>query len=195
MKASAILVLAVAMLARAAVIGTPVLAGDMLQHSSLEAGLANHGFESRATQSGQPSRELLATIANWLSTEFSLSIDRLPRIKFVPPERLGLLRLRGISGDHLGDGRDVVAVYDDDAQAIYLRRDWTGQTPAETSILVHEMVHHAQNLAGTKFECPQAREKLAYEAQERWLTQFGSDLGKDFEIDGFTLLVRTSCGI
>ena len=89
MKASAVMLLAVAMLAHAAVVGTPVLAGDMLKHSSLEAGLANQGFESRATLSDQPSRELLTTIAHWLSTDFSLSIDRLPRIKFIPPEQLG----------------------------------------------------------------------------------------------------------
>jgi Domain of unknown function (DUF6647) len=194
MKVSVVLVLAVAMLARAAVGSAPVLAGDMFKQS-VELELDGQASESNGAQSGQPSRDLLTTISHWLSTEFSLSIDTLPRIKFVLPERLGLLRLRGVSADHPGDGRDVVAVYDDGAQAVYLRQDWTGQTPAETSILVHEMVHHAQNLTGAKFECPQAREKLAYEAQERWLTQFGSNLEKEFEIDGFTLLVRTSCGI
>jgi hypothetical protein len=57
------------------------------------------------------------------------------------------------------------------------------------------MVHHAQNLAGAKFECPQAREKLAYEAQGRWLEQKGSDLAQAFGIDGFTLLVLTNCGL
>ena len=64
MKASAAMLLAVAMLARAAVGSTPVLAGDMLRQSRLEAGLANQGSESRATDSRQPSRELLTTVAH-----------------------------------------------------------------------------------------------------------------------------------
>lgn len=33
----------------------------------------------------------------------------------------------------------------------------------------------------------------AFAAQERWLGMFGSDLVKEFELDPFTLLVRTNC--
>jgi hypothetical protein len=77
---------------------------------------------------------------------------------------------------------------------IYLPEGWTGNTPAELSILVHEMVHHLQNVENLKFECPQEREQLAYKAQERWLGLFGRDLLRDFELDPFTLLVATRCG-
>jgi hypothetical protein len=49
-------------------------------------------------------------------------------------------------------------------------------------------------LAKVKFECPQAREQLAYAAQDRWLGLFGRNLLDEFEIDGFTLLVSTRCG-
>jgi hypothetical protein len=194
MKPSIIILLAVAMLARTDLVAPAVLANDMLKHSSPEVGSGLQNSAITGTQSDQPSRELLAVVSNWLSSEFGLSIDTLPRIKFVPMAQMSMLRFRGVPSDHLGDGRDVVAVYDDDARTIYLPHGWTGRTPAETSIIVHEMVHHAQNLAETKFECAQAREKLAYEAQERWLAQFGSDLAKEFEVDGFTLLVLTNCG-
>jgi len=40
--------------------------------------------------------------------------------------------------------RRVVALYDDRATAIFLTDDWTGTSPADRSILVHEMVHHIQ---------------------------------------------------
>lgn len=138
---------------------------------------------------------LPAAVADWLSVEFGLTVDPLPNIEFAPRKQMGLLRFRGVPSDHRGDGRDVVAIYDDEARTIYLPQGWTGGTPAEISVLVHEMVHHAQNLAGTKFECPQAREKLAYEAQGRWLAQKGSDLTQAFGVDGFTLLVLTNCGL
>jgi len=84
-------------------------------------------------------------------------------------------------------------VLSDSTRTIYLPDEWTGSTPAELSVLVHEMVHHLQNLAGLKYECPQAREKLAYTAQERWLGLFGHDLAQDFELDGFSLLAKTKC--
>ena len=58
---------------------------------------------------------------------------------------------------------------------------------------MHEMVHHMQNMAGLHYDCPQAREKTAYLAQERWLEQFGSDLSGEFQIDPFTVFVRSAC--
>ena len=71
---------------------------------------------------------------------------------------------------------DIVAVYIDGAEIIYLIEGWTGQTPADQSVLVHEMVHHFQYKLGLKHECPQDREKLAYAAQDRWLHLFGHSL-------------------
>ena len=88
---------------------------------------------------------------------------------------------------------DTVAIYSNSSQTIYLPQGWTGGTAVELSILVHEMVHHIQHLAGLKYECPQAREKLAYMAQDRWLNLFGGSLAQDFDLDGISLLVKTKC--
>lgn len=74
---------------------------------------------------------------------------------------------------------------------IYLIEGWTGRTPADLSVLVHEMVHHFQYKLGLKHECPQDREKLAYAAQDRWLHLFGHSLESDFELDGFSVIVKT----
>jgi hypothetical protein len=150
-----------------------------------------------------PDEPLLTAIATWLSTEFDLPIlSSHPRIELVPPARIAALRYQRLlpdaeraAGGHsaISSERDVVAVYSDAARTIYLADDWTGSTPAELSVLVHEMVHHLQNLAGLKYECPQAREQLAYLAQERWLGLFGHNLAQDFELDGFSLLTKTKC--
>jgi hypothetical protein len=91
------------------------------------------------------------------------------------------------------DQNDTVAVYHDPTQTIYLAHNWNGSTPAEQSILVHEMVHYFQNLLRLRYECSQAREELAYHAQNRWLGLFGSNLATDFDIDGFSLLAKTKC--
>jgi hypothetical protein len=88
---------------------------------------------------------------------------------------------------------DTIAIYYDATRTIYLPEDWTGGTPAELSVLVHEVVHHFQNVLRLKYECPQEREKLAYIAQNRWLTQLGHSLEGDFHIDAFSLFVKTQC--
>ena len=94
-------------------------------------------------------------------------------------------------GPYLGAGRAVVAVYDNDI--IYLSDGWRGGSPADESVLIHEMVHHLQKHAQLRYGCPQEREKLAYQAQERWLTRFGATLRSEFEIDPMTLLLHSAC--
>lgn len=143
---------------------------------------------------------LLTMIVFWLSTEFGLpAIYEHPRVEFVPPAKIASLYYRGFASRRLeaaprvSSQRVIVSVYDDATKTIYLPEGWTGTTPAELSILVHEMVHHLQNLGKLKFACPQEREQLAYKAQERWLSLFGGSLLHDFEIDRLTLLVTTRC--
>lgn len=150
-------------------------------------------------------RPFLAAIATWLSAEFGLpAFDRHPRIEFVPPQRLAALRYGGLlppattqngRSDQEAEAlsRDTLAIYSDSERTIYLSSAWTGKSPADLSVVVHEMVHHIQNLAGLRFECPQEREKVAYAAQERWLALFGGSLAGDFELDGFSLLAKTKC--
>lgn len=150
-------------------------------------------------------RPLLAAIETWLSVEFGLLVfDRHPRIELVSPGRLAALRYgrlqpqaamqnAGSAQKPAVGSRDTVAIYSDSERTIYLSSEWTGDKPADLSVLVHEMVHHAQNLAGQRFECPQEREKLAYAAQDRWLALFGHSLAEDFELDVFSLLTKTRC--
>jgi hypothetical protein len=119
----------------------------------------------------RPTPSLIAAIERWLSTQFDLpAVQSHPRIELVPPEKIVALRYRGLlpnggtedapnSRSAISSESDTVAVYYDSAQTIYLPQGWTGSTAAELSILVHEMVHHIQHLAGLKHECPQEREK------------------------------------
>jgi hypothetical protein len=134
---------------------------------------------------------LAGAIAAWLSENFDLPAKwEQPRIEFVSGERLAALRFGSVPLDRR---REVVAVYHDAKRTIFLARDWTGRTPAEESVLVHEMVHHLQNLDGKIFACAEAREYMAYEAQDRWLKRSGRSLQSEFGIDAMTLKVSTVC--
>jgi hypothetical protein len=146
------------------------------------------------------STALLRSIVTWLSMNFDLApTDALPHIKYETPSAMASRRKRDLPGANhqpgsvADSGQETVALYDDRDNTIYLPAKWTGQTPAEVSVLVHEMVHHLQNIAKARFECPQAREQLAYAAQQKWLALFGRNLNDEFQIDPFTLLVTTRC--
>jgi hypothetical protein len=148
---------------------------------------------------------LLTVIVAWLSINFGLpSTHDFPKVEIVSPMKIAALRAGGMvsSGTlHIASTREVdtgltdevVAVYEDRSRTIYLPHGWSAASPAEVSVLVHEMVHHLQNVAKAKYDCPAAREKLAYAAQNEWLKLFGSDLQQQFQIDPMTILVKTNC--
>jgi hypothetical protein len=145
---------------------------------------------------------LLTTIVLWLSLNFNLPVSyEHPRIEFASKAQIAELYERGSltsGGSHAGDrpatgGSSVVAVYSAPERTIYLPEGWTGRTPTESSMLVHEMVHHLQTISGQRYACPQEREKLAYAAQEKWLNLMGRTLESELQLDRFTLLVLTQC--
>jgi len=147
---------------------------------------------------------LLKALSEWLAAHFELpSISEMPRVLQVAPNRISAMRYGPLLSSTPGmqappddeARRNTVAIYVDRERTIYLPENFTAGTPAELSILLHEMVHHMQNMAGLRYECPAAREKLAYRAQARWLDRFGLDLAGEFQIDPFTVMVRGACMI
>ncbi|MCV0397299.1 MAG: hypothetical protein K5872_19395 [Rhizobiaceae bacterium] len=91
------------------------------------------------------------------------------------------------------DVDEVVAVYEPLTRTTVLSDRWRADHVADLSVLVHELVHHLQRETDAEHRCPEEGEALAYEAQERWLAQFGTSLEAAFGIDAFTLAMRTRC--
>ncbi len=139
-----------------------------------------------------PTTAALTSMVTWVSNTVGLPADyNLPTI-----ERVSHMKLAAVfhGSQFVSPGRGL-GVYDDDRKAILLPSEWTGSKPEDLSILVHEMVHHLQNMAGLQFQCAQEREKLAYLAQERWLAASGRSLEMNFGIDPETFLFNTECYI
>ncbi len=134
---------------------------------------------------------LMKVMIVWLSVNFGLpATDVLPEVHRLPAMQLAMMHYG--SAD-IANRTDIMAVYDSRTKTIYLRNDWTGKTPAETSALVHELVHHLQYIASRRYRCPEEREALAYRAQQKWLALFGETLEDDFGVDDFTLKIATAC--
>ena len=143
---------------------------------------------------------LLTAIVVWLSANFGLQANfDFPRIERMSSAEMTKALYEGAHVDQrqamsIDRLRTVHSLYSVEKKTIYLVPEWSGRTPAELSELVHEMVHHLQNVSHATFECPAERERLAYDAQEKWLEMFGHSLATDFELDRFTILVFTTCG-
>lgn len=151
---------------------------------------------------------LLAMIALWLSFNFGLpEITEPPKIAVVSAQDILFKRHKAFTphaqqallsntpdGNSRGKTREAVAIYDEDNGTIFLTEGWNGKSPADLSVLVHEMVHHIQSKSRMRYACPAAREELAYAAQDKWLTMFGRNLYDEFDLDAFTLKVTTTCG-
>jgi hypothetical protein len=165
-------------------------------------GAATKPPSSRADAT-EAAEQLFEEIVSWLSSNFDLPATRdHPKIEFASKTKLARIRAtdqaywQGLTQeeeiDRIGQ-RSVVAVYDMSSKAIFLSDDWIGKSPVDQSVLVHEIVHHLQNLAQLKFECPAAREKVAYIAQDKWLARFGTNLETEFGVDMFTIVISSAC--
>jgi hypothetical protein len=126
-------------------------------------------------RSKSPQSEILHWVVDYLDIPKQLD---LPCIEYGAPGLIAALRSKNSHSKRLEMG-----AYDDASATIYLPEGWSGKTPAETSILVHQMVYHVQNLAGLTYECSWERERLAYSAQEKWLRLRESNLWESFGID------------
>jgi hypothetical protein len=146
-------------------------------------------------------KELVTVLILWLSSNFDLPhTPEHPRIEFAYPGYIAQLRYGGgdmktVAADLPArpDQRDVIAVYEDRSRTIVLPHTWTGKSPADVSILVHELVHHLQATGRLGHACPQERERLAFQAQNRWLQLFGSSLEREFNVDPFTVIAASAC--
>ena len=151
----------------------------------------------------RPIGPLLAGMERWLARHLDFGeMSELPSIQFASPAKIAALRYRDLLADPISGlfvsipdpGPTAMAMfYDDRVKTIYLSELWTGGTPAELAVVVRGMVHHYQNLAGLTYPCPQAREQLAFSAQEEWLKQFGRNLREDFAMDEAIFLLSTEC--
>ena len=68
-------------------------------------------------------------------------------------------------------GRSLIAGYNYADKILYLKQGWNGQTPQDTSTLLHELLHHAQVVSGIGPTCIREREFEAYAIELRYLRE------------------------
>jgi hypothetical protein len=136
---------------------------------------------------------LVEAAALWVAAETGLAAPPvLPQLAALDAGTIDALRSDlALAATWPSEG--TIAVYSTRTATIYLPPGWTGETAAEVSILVHEMVHHFQQASDQRFACPEAREEAAYAAQRAFLKQSGESLESAFDFDPMFLLLATRC--
>jgi hypothetical protein len=139
---------------------------------------------------------ILHEVVEWLTNEFALPpVEPMPNVVFVSVVSEHYeAAIASVGPDKpLSGNSNVEAFYNSLTRTIYLPHGWNADTPRDVSMLVHEMVHYVQDRTGMRFACAGERERMAFDAQERWLQLAGTDLETEFGIDGFTLILHTNC--
>lgn len=140
-----------------------------------------------------PPPDLVADLSRQVAAALDLPAPPSPpAIRIVPRSHLPLIAA-ALSGQPV-QGRDFLALYLPVSGAILLSEGWDPANPRDLSVLLHELVHHADAATGGLDPCAGTREARAYGIQSDWLEARGDSLQAAFGIDAFTLLLLTSCG-
>jgi hypothetical protein len=111
---------------------------------------------------------------SWLSANFGLPpMHDLPRVEYVSASEIE--SRQSVQLLETETMMENPAVYDGRSHAIYLPEGWNGNTPAELSVFVRQMLHHLRNEAKNAYHCTPDSDKFALAVQRRWLVMFGAD--------------------
>jgi hypothetical protein len=132
---------------------------------------------------------LIAVLSVWIALQTGLSAPPPPRVVHVHPDAL-----RDLAMNPNAQKERLRALYGRGDRIIYLRTNWDGTALADRSELVHELVHHFQNVYALPYSCNAARETLAYNLQIQWLREQGvADPHDLLQTNEFFIVMTSVC--
>ena len=125
---------------------------------------------------------LLGILIQWLSLNSEVDIKSPPEVMVMSSQELAEKY-----------GGPVHGLYSHPEATIYLADHVDLSTIQGASVLLHELVHHYQNVSGAMdgYNCVQESEKLAYDLQVVYLEQNNAKLMP--ELDPFNIIMRSIC--
>lgn len=125
---------------------------------------------------------LLSLLIEWLALNASIDIQDRPQVKVVSQQTLTKMY-----------SQPVHALYENKEKTIYLSKSVDLSTIEGASVLLHELIHHHQQISGAmdKFACIRQSEELAYETQRQYLKANNAPMTP--ELDPFNTYIRSLC--
>ena len=106
----------------------------------------------------------VASLIDWVETRTNIMLLPRPRI-FLSAKALG-----DLAGDHAQYGHETIAAYRN-GRIYLLPKFWSPGNVADDSVIVHELVHYAQDLREHSTACRNQREAEAYQLQNEYLLE------------------------
>lgn len=127
---------------------------------------------------------LLGILIEWLSLNANIEIKEPPVIVIVKSSEL-----------HKKYKAPVYAFYSQPDATIFVSSEIDLSTFQGASVLLHELVHHYQNISGAMngYNCRQESERLAYKIQRRFLESNKAQLMP--ELGEFNINARSACSL
>jgi hypothetical protein len=131
------------------------------------------------------SDRLIAELIDWIDANSKYKISALPpaRIQFCKSDVTFALDDAGIIVDP-----GLQSAYDPATQTIYMTAPWSPINPEMSSIILHNLVHHAQTQLA-EWPCLRATQFEAFWLQDRWINHQGYRTGFDWT----QILVDSHC--
>jgi hypothetical protein len=118
----------------------------------------------------EPTPKVVADLIAWIVGKTGWTNRNPPPIEVLPREQI----VKMFSDEHSGaDGIHIEAAYSDDRHILYLSKQWKPESLRDRAILLHELVHHLQDINKIKAACRLEYEKQAYELSIAWLRDNG----------------------
>jgi uncharacterized protein DUF6647 len=128
---------------------------------------------------------LVAALIAWIVGKTGLTAPEPPRIIQISIEQMA---------EMTGGTARPQAIYKAKERTIYLRPDWTPDNLLNKAILVHELVHHVQNMNNVPLPCERAAEADAYHLELGWLREQGvNDPYAFLETNELAIMLRSMC--
>lgn len=125
---------------------------------------------------------LLGILIQWLALNANIDIENPPTVQVVEAKVL--------QADY---GAPVYALYSHQDSAIYLSDTVDLSTIQGASVLLHELIHHYQNVSGAMdgYSCVRESEQLAYDVQRQYLIANKAKVLP--ELNEFNTLMMSMC--
>jgi len=110
--------------------------------------------------------QLVGGLMRWVERETGYHAPAQPVVVASEEKFQLVMQMRGV---HYADARAMYIP----GTVILDNNSWEEDDPVQISLLVHELVHHAQLFSKRKYACADAKEYEAYVIQNRWLEAHG----------------------
>ncbi len=109
---------------------------------------------------------LVGQLMKWVEKETGYKAPTQPSVVASEEKFQLVMKMRGV---HYADARAMYIP----GMVILDNNTWDEESHHQLSLLVHELVHHAQLFSKRKYACAEAKEYEAYLIQNKWLEQRG----------------------